>query len=240
MMEWRDEGIVLAVRPHGESAAIAEIFTRDQGRHLGVVRGGTSRRMAPHLQPGTQVAVVWKARLGGQLGTFSLEPLRSRGLLLGEPLALAGLLSLCTLLARALPERAPHAALWLHSVAMLDRMAQPGWPAAYLEWEMALLQEIGFGLDLSACAVTGSRQDLRFVSPKSGRAVSGAGAGDWAERLLPLPPGLAEGLPLTGPALLQGLALTGHFLAREWAAEGRGPALPEARNRLLDRLARLA
>lgn len=247
-MEWRDQGVVLSLRPHGESAAIVEIFTRDHGRCLGVVRGGTSRRMLPHLQPGGQVMAVWKARLGEQqLGSFTVEPERSRGHLLSDRSGLAALLAICTLLAQSLPERAPHPRLWADTVAMLDRLGQGDWPRAYLGWEMALLQEIGFGLDLSACAVTGTAEGLAYVSPKTGRAVSAAAAGEWAARLLPLPPGLlAEALdrPEAAPqampreGLAQGLALTGHFLRRAFGADGRPRDLPEARGRLADLLTR--
>ncbi|OYU18199.1 MAG: DNA repair protein RecO [Rhodobacteraceae bacterium PARR1] len=239
MLEWRDEGAVLSMRPHGETAAIIEVFTAQHGRHAGVVRGGTSRRMAAALQPGSQVAVAWKARLDGHMGAFSVEPLRSRAAVLADRLALAGLSATCALLRAALPEREPHVSLWQGSMVLLDALAEGGdWPALYLRWEMQLLEELGFGLDLSRCAVTGSRDDLAFVSPKTGRAVSRQGAGDWAERLLPLPQGLLGQGPVSRAELAQGLAITGHFLNRELSPLMDGKPLPEARGRLLDRFAK--
>jgi len=228
-MEWRDQGALLSMRPHGESAAIIEVFTALHGRHAGVVRGGGGRRMAATLQPGTQLDVTWRARLEDHIGAFTVEPLQSRAGVLADRLALAGLNAICALLRLALPERSPHPAIYALTVALLDALqADPGWPARYLRWELALLEELGFGLDLATCAVTGSRDDLVYVSPKSGRAVSRAGAGDWAARLLPLP-GVLMGQGMgTAAELAQGLAVTGHFLQR-----GLGDApLPEARARL--------
>jgi DNA repair protein RecO (recombination protein O) len=240
-MEWRDQGVLLSMRPHGESAAIIEAFTAAHGRHLGVVRGGASRRMAPILQPGAHLDLVWKARLDDHIGVYTVEPLRSRAAILSDRQALAGLTAVCALLHVALPEREPDPALWHKAVTLLDALgSQDDWPALYLRWELALLGALGFGLDLSACAVTGTTQDLRYVSPRTGRAVSAAGAGAWADRLLPLPPGLLEGdqSPLTASDLAQGLALTGHFLARELAPVLNDRALPEARARLVGLLTR--
>lgn len=237
-MEWQDEGVVLTMRPHGEHAAIIEVFARSQGRHAGVVRGGASRRMAPHVQPGTQVAVSWSARLADHIGAFTVEPVRSRAFALQDRLALAGLTSVCALLAMALPERQPHPALWQATMPVLDGLGQPDWPAAYLRWELRLLEELGFGLDLSSCAVTGRSEGLEFLSPKSGRAVSRAGAGEWIDRMLPLPAGLQGGGPLSFEAVRQGLAITSHFLNRELAESHVGRPLPEARGRLVDLLTR--
>lgn len=238
-MEWRDEGALLSMRPHGESAAIIEVFTAAHGRHAGVVRGGASRRMAPVLQPGTQLEVVWKARLEDHIGTFTVEPLRSRAGVLSDRLALAGLTSICALLRAALPERQPHPALWADSIALLDALGAHGWTSAYLRWEIRLLEELGFGLDLARCAVTGGSDDLIYVSPRTGRAVSAKGAGAWADRLLPLPPGLMGQAPLPATALREGLALTTHFLDRELAATLQGRPLPEARARLVELLLRI-
>ena len=237
-MEWRDEGVILSMRPHGESAAIIEVFTRAHGRHAGVVRGGVSRRMAPHLQPGTQVAVTWTERLSEHIGTFAVEPVRSRADVLGDRLALAGLTALCALCQVTLPEREPHEALWQATMAVFDALAAPDWPSAYLRWELRLLEEMGFGLDLSSCASTGSREGLAYVSPKTGRAVSRTGAGDWVDRLFALPEGLTGAAPLGPQALTQGFRITTHFLNRELAETHHGRPLPEARGRLLDLLAR--
>lgn len=238
-MEWREEGTLLAVRPHGEQAAIIEVFTRDHGRHAGVVRGGASRRLAPVLQPGAVLDLAWRARLDTHVGTFEVEPLRTRSAVLGDADALAGLTSVCGLLCRLLPERDPHPLLHAATEAVLDRIAvaAPDWPLAYLRWEQGVLEDLGYGLDLGSCAVTGVRDDLAFVSPRTGRAVSRTGAGDWAGRLLPLPACLLGQGPATATELVAALGTTGHFLARMAAELGDRP-LPEARSRLLARLSR--
>ena len=239
-MEWRDEGVLLAMRPHGESAAIIEVLTVGHGRHLGVVRGGASRRMAAVLQPGTGLQLEWRARLDDHIGSFSVEPVTSRAHLLGDRLALAGLMSICALLRVALPEREAHAGLCVATIAMIDRLGEEAWTSAYLRWEVQLLEELGFGLDLSACAVTGATEGLAYVSPKTGRAVTVAGAGDWADRLLPLPEGLMAESPLPPASLAAGLQLTGFFLDRGLRPVLHDRPLPEARSRLVDLLTRPA
>lgn len=237
-MEWRDEGVLLVTRPHGEHARIIEVLTPGHGRHAGVVPGGASRRMAPVLQPGSDLSLTWRARLDDHLGTFTVEPLRSRSGLMADRLALAGLTAACTLLHLSLPERDPHPALHAATVTLFDAMQTlPAWPALYLRWELGLLDEIGFGLDLGACAVTGATEGLAFVSPRTGRAVTAAAAGAWSDRLLPLPPGLATGL-VAAADLPAALALTGHFLARALGRDASKPALPEARSRLVALLSR--
>ena len=238
-MEWREEAVLLSVRPHGESSAIIDVFTAMYGRHAGVVRGGASRRLSAVLQPGAQLSVTWRARLDDHIGAFVVEPLRSRAGLLGDRLALAGLSSVCALLHVALAEREPHPALWASSIGLLDAMlVSPDWPQHYMRWEMQMLEELGFGLDLATCAVTGSREDLAYVSPRTGRAVSRTAAKDWAPRLLPLPAALLGQGPANTTEIAQGLALTGHFLLRELAPMLGNRPLPEARARLLDLLAR--
>jgi DNA repair protein RecO (recombination protein O) len=239
-MDWRDEGILLAMRPHGETSAIIEVLTAAHGRHAGVVRGGASRKMAAALQPGNGLQLEWRARLEDHIGTFTVEPLRSRAHLLSDRLALAGLMSACALLRAALPEREPHPALWSDTLRLFDALGTVGWTSAYLRWELRLLEDLGFGLDLASCAVTGATEGLVYVSPKSGRAVSAKGAGDWADRLLPLPAGLAGDGPLDGGALVQGLVLTGFFLDRGLRPVLQDRPLPEARSRLIDLLARSA
>jgi DNA repair protein RecO (recombination protein O) len=239
-MDWRDEGILLATRPHGETSAIIEVLTAAHGRHAGVVRGGASRKMAATLQPGNGLQLEWRARLEDHIGTFSVEPLRSRAHLLSDRLALAGLQSSCALLRVALPEREPHPALWFDTKRLFDGLGADGWTAAYLRWELRLLEELGFGLDLGSCAVTGQTEGLAYVSPKSGRAVSLAGAGEWADRLLPLPAGLAGTDRLSEEALAQGLRLTGFFLDRGLRPVLHDKPLPEARARLVDLLSRPA
>jgi DNA repair protein RecO (recombination protein O) len=231
--------VLLAVRRHGETAAIAEVFTEGHGRHAGVVRGGGGRRMAPVLQPGAQLDVTWRARLEEHLGNFSVEPVRGRAAgLLGDRAALAGLAAVTALSAFALPERQAYPAFYRQTVATLDLIcASELWPFAYLRWETALLSEMGFGLDLSACAATGASDELAYVSPRTGRAVSREGAGTWADRLLPLPPALrGEGAgPL--PEVLEGLRTTGHFLETRLAPALGDRPLPGARARLFEALA---
>lgn len=240
-MEWHSEGVILSMRPHGESAAIIEVFTALHGRHAGVVRGGASRKMAAHVQAGAQVVVRWHARLGEHMGAFAVEPVAARAGLLADPLALAGLNAVCAILTVALAERQPVGAFWGQTIALLDAMeAGRDWPPDYLRWERDLLDVLGFGLDLGKCAVTGARDDLAFVSPKSGRAVSRAGAGDWADRLLPLPAALLGQGPASLHDIGQGLITTGHFLARGLAPVLGTRAMPAARARLLARLARAA
>lgn len=239
-MDWREEGLLLISRRHGESAAIVEVFTEKHGRHAGVVRGGGSRKMAPVLQPGTQVDATWRARLEEHLGSFTVEPVKSRAAtLMSDRKTLAGLNALTALLSFALPERQPHAALYRQTLTVLDMMESgPYWPLAYLRWELSLLEELGFGLDLSSCAVTDAAEGLTFVSPKSGRAVSKDAAGDWADKLLPLSPALMGRGDGNADDIRDGLRVTGHFL-RTWLAPALGTKpLPEARQRLVDLLSR--
>lgn len=237
-MDWQDEGTLILVRPHGESAAIIEVFTAAHGRHAGVVRAGASRRMAAVLQPGTQVAVQWSARLSEHIGAFTVEPMRQRSGLMSDRLALSGLNAICALLHVAMPERESHPALWRATMALLDALERDtGWSGQYLRWELSLLEELGFGLDLGRCAVTGSREGLIYVSPKTGRAVSAKGAGDWAARLLPLPQVLLGQGPASGAEVQEGLAVTGHFLARGLEPVLNDRPLPAARQRLIDLLA---
>ncbi|MCM2562628.1 DNA repair protein RecO [Lutimaribacter sp. EGI FJ00015] len=238
-MEWRDQGILLHSRRHGESAAIIEVFTPSRGRHAGVVRGGAGRRMAPVLQPGAQLDVTWRARLEDHIGAFTVEPVRSRIEAMGDRLSLAGLNAVLALLHFALPEREAHGALYLHSENLLDLLGDADlWPLAYLRWEMTLLEELGYGLDLSTCAVTGARAGLVYISPKSGRAVSAAGAGEWADRLLPLPQCLLGQGDASDAEIIEGLGVTGHFLANHMAYDMGDKPLPEARHRFVDAMQR--
>lgn len=235
-MEWRDHGILLTARRHGEAAAIIEVFTEAHGRHAGVVRGGASRKLAPLLQPGAQLDLQWQARLEEHIGSYRVEPLRSRAAAaLSGRLALAGLNAVTALLAFCLPERAPHPALYRRSEQLMDLLGQDEvWPLAYLNWEMALLEELGFGLDLSRCAATGVNDELIYVSPKSGRAVSRHGAGDWVDRMLPLPPCLRGEGPAPDAEVADALRTTGYFLEHRVApALGHRP-LPEARARFVE------
>lgn len=236
-MDWVDEGLLLSARPHGESAAIVEVLTATHGRHLGVVRGGTGRKLAPVLQPGAQLAVTWRARLDQHIGSYAVEPLQARAAaVLADPDRLAGLTALCALAAWALPEREPQPRLYPLTVALADAIAGGGdWFGPYLRWERALLDETGFGLDLTACAVTGARTGLAHVSPRSGRAVTAAAGAPWADRLLSLPPALIADTPADRAAMAAGLRTTGHFLATVLAPALGDRPLPAARTRLAAR-----
>lgn len=237
-MDWRDTGILLSTRKHGETSLILEVFTPGHGRHAGVLRGGTSRKLAPHLQPGAQLDLAWRARLEDHIGSFTAEPQRSRAAAaFGDRIALAGLNAVTALLGFCLPEREPHPALYARSEALLDLLDRPDlWPLAYLHWELALLEEMGFGLDLSACAVTGATEGLCYVSPKSGRAVTAQAAGDWADRLLPLPPVLLGAGEAENTEILQALETTGFFMEHRLAPELRDRPLPAARSAFVTRL----
>jgi len=239
-LDWRDYGILLTARRHGETAAIIEVFTEAHGRHAGVVRGGTSRKIAPTLQPGAQLDVLWRARLEEHIGTFQVEPLRSRAAAaFSGRLALAGLNAVVALLSFSLPEREPHPAIYKQTEQLMDLLGQDEiWPLAYLRWELALLEELGFGLDLSACAVTGATEGLVYVSPKTGRAVSVEGAGEWADKLLPLPPCLRGEGGAPDAEIAAGLQTTGFFLEHRLAPSLGHHPLPAARERFFDRFNR--
>lgn len=240
-MDWRDEGVLLSVRRHGETSSIIEVFTAAHGRHAGIVHGGASRKLAPLLQPGAQLDVTWRARLEEHLGSYGVEPLHSRAGLMADRRALAGLNAVCALLGFLLPEREAHAALYGGTLRLLDRLGEPGdWALDYLRWELGLLEEMGYGLDLSRCAVTGARDDLAFVSPKTGRAVARDAAGEWADRLLPLPACLLGQGPATPGDVADGLRLTGYFLEHRLARDLGDRPLPEARRRLVALLTRPA
>lgn len=250
MINWRDEGIVLAARPHGETSLIVSLLTREHGRHVGLVRGGAGRGGRAVYEPGNRVSATWRARLIDHLGNYACELTRNgAAAMLDEPLRLAGLAAACAMAEAALPEREPHAAVYEGLLAVLDALAAAspqtdrpsGWEQVYVRWELGLLRELGFGLDLAACAATGQTEDLAWVSPKSGRAVSAPAGAPYRDRLLPLPaflldaPGAARPNPQL-PAIAGGLALTGHFLERHvFAPHGRG--LPPARARLAERVA---
>jgi DNA repair protein RecO (recombination protein O) len=241
-MEWTDEGIVLGVRRHGESAAIVELLTRAHGRHLGIVRGGRSRRQQPVLQPGNRVGLVWRARIEEHLGTFAVEPLVLRaGTIMSSALALQGI-NLIGALLRLLPERDPHPALFETVELIAENLHEPAIaPALMVRLELAVLSELGFGLDLAECAATGVSEDLIYVSPKSGRAVSGAAGEPWKDRLLSLPSfmGQREAGHLPDPQEVRaGFALTGFFLERDVFAPRNSP-MPDARHAFIGEFNRL-
>jgi DNA repair protein RecO (recombination protein O) len=237
-MEWSDEGVVLSVRPHGETAAVLDLFTRAHGRHLGLVHGGRSRKLRPVLQTGNHVDATWKARLADNLGHFSVELRKGFAApLMEDAPALAAITSMAAL-ARLLPERDPHPNLFevtLFVLGYLDDRAV--WPALVVRWELALLDELGFGLDLARCAATGGTVDLTYVSPKSGRAVSAHAGEPYKERLLALPGFLRGGAAgvVGREEILSGFALTGYFLEAR-ALTPHGLDMPEARARLVSYL----
>ena len=241
-MEWSDEGVILSVRPHGETGAVLELFTRAHGRHLGLVHGGRSRKLRPILQTGNHIDATWKARLSDHLGHFAVELRRGfAAVVMDDAAALAALTSLAAL-SRLLPERDPHPNLYevtLFVLGFLDERSV--WPALLVRWELALLEELGFGLDLAACAATGQTTGLVYVSPKSGRAVSAAAGEPYKRRLLSLPAFLRRGPAgeVTLEDVRAGFALTGHFLEAR-VFRPRDLAMPQARLRLLSYLAQNA
>lgn len=234
-MEWRDEAIILGTRRHGETSVIVEAMTPGHGRHLGLVRGGRSRRMQPLLQAGNQVQLTWRARLDEHLGTFQVEPLvLNAARLLGSAACLYGMQTLAAHL-RLLPERDPHAGLYSALCVMIGHLDDPAVSAELMvRFELLLLDELGFGLDLTRCAATGSRNELAYVSPKTGRAVSREAGQPWHDRLLALPAFLREGSREAADAesLAEAYRLTGFFLHRH-VYEPRGIAEPEARGAFL-------
>ncbi|GGK18638.1 DNA repair protein RecO [Salinarimonas ramus] len=235
-MEWTDEGIVLGARSHGETGAVVDLLTRAHGRHLGYVHGARSKRLAPVVQPGNTVSASWRARLDEQMGTYTLEGVTLRsGALMASRLALYGLATMSALL-RHLPERDPHPGLYAAADALVTHLDDPELsPRLFVAFELVLLADLGFGLDLGRCAVTGTSEDLVYVSPRTGRAVSRDAGAPYAERLLPLPAFLGardDGEDPTPEEIAQGFALTGFFLERHVFAPQNIPAPPE-RTRLL-------
>lgn len=230
-MEWRDEGLIIGLRRHGETSLIVELMTRSHGRHLGIVKGGRSKRMQPLMQQGNSVEAVWRARLEEHLGLWQLDVLEARASAIMESgLALNGIGLLAELL-RLLPERDPHAGLYEMALAVTGQFGQPLLAGELMvRFELALLAELGFGVDLSACAATGRCDDLIYVSPKSARAVSADAGRPYADRLLLLPAFLlaSPGSAREWSALEAGFAMTGHFLRRE-VFEARHMAAPDCR-----------
>ena len=233
-MEWRDEGIVIGVRRHGETSVILDLLTRQHGRHLGLVRGGRSHKLQPSLQVGNGLDAVWRARIEDHLGDYKIEARVMRAArLMDHPAALCGLSHL-TGLARLLPERDPHEALYETLGIVLDQLVDPLLAAPLvIRFELAVLGELGFGLDLGECAATGRRDELVYVSPKSGRAVSREAGLPWHDKLLSLPEflkqtsGEAKAMP-DDLAIHQGFLLTGFFLERHVYGP-RALAMPDAR-----------
>ena len=236
-MEWRDTGFVLATRRHGESSLIVELLTHEHGRHAGLVRGGQSPRRRALLQPGNAVAALWRGRLPEHLGSLDCELIDAHAArLLDDPGRLAALTAATALLLASLPEREPHPDLYASFAALLGALDSASfWASAYVAWECDLLAGLGFGLDLRCCAATGMTGDLAYVSPRSGRAVSRDAGRPYHDKLLPLPAFLWRETE-AGPAdIVAGLVLTRHFLLHHLLTP-QGGSLPEARERLLERM----
>ncbi|MEX2455359.1 MAG: DNA repair protein RecO [Rhodospirillaceae bacterium] len=239
-MDWSDEGLVLSGRKHGEHAAIVTLLTREHGRHAGLVRGGSGSRARGIYQIGNLVAAAWHARLSEHLGTYACELLHPYAAgLMTERLPLLALTSAAALLEKLLPEREPHPATFDSTLGLIEALGEGnGWAAAYVRWELALLADLGYGLDLGRCAATGTVEDLVYVSPRTGCAVSEAAGAPYREKLLALPGFLRSGTaPEATGEIVAGLVLTGHFLAL-CAKDGDSGDLPPVRGRLIDRLRR--
>lgn len=244
-MDWRDQGIVLSARRHGESSAVVTVLSETHGAHAGLVRGGWGKRSRHLVEPGNRVYAHWRGRLAEHLGAYTLELEHAFGAaLMEDALSLAAMTSALAVAEGALAEREPHAPTLEGLNALLDGMEHSGtadWQSGYVKWELGLLGELGYGLDFNQCAATGTTEDLIYVSPKSGCAVSKAAGEPYRNVLLPLPDFLKNrGAAAESVAdVLAGLKLTGHFLERHvFALKSRH--LPAARARFLTRLARLA
>ncbi len=238
-MEFQDDAFVFSARPHGETGAIVEALTAGHGKWAAHVAGGASRRMKPSLQAGSRVILRYRARVADQLGSASVEAVgEGASALFDDPLALAALAAAASVAGGALPEREPHRGVFLAFESLTRALADRDvWPAVFVRFEAGLLQDLGFGLDLARCAVTGLVDDLTFVSPRTGRAVSAAAGEAYKDRLLRLPPFLLSAQGRLRPGDIgAGLALTGHFLQSSVFAALDRP-LPAARLRLVDRLA---
>lgn len=237
-MEFEDEAFVLSARPHGEAGAIVDLLTAAHGRYVAHVAGGGSRKMKPVLQAGAHVGARYRARTSEQLGSATLEPLGAGpSALFDDPLALAGLSAAAAVAGGALPEREPHPGAFDAFAALATAFGQPAiWPAVFVRFEAGLLEELGFGLDLTRCASTGSMDDLVYVSPRTGRAVSRTAGEPYAERMLKLPPFMLAAQNRLQPGdVSDGLDLTGRFL-EQWVFGPLNRPLPPARVWMIDRL----
>lgn len=239
MIEWEDIGILLSVRPHGETGGIASILTREHGRAAGYVYGAVSGRKRGMLEIGNVVSVHWQARGNDQLGTFTLELERSHVAdVLDDPLRLTALQSACALADKTMPEQERHQGVFEGMMALLDSFSGELWAPSYIFWEIGLLRELGFGLDLSKCVSSGVTEGLIYVSPKSGCAVSAVAGAPYKDKLLPLPPFLRGEARFEDADILDGLRLTGHFLLHRVFSQAHAN-LPEPRLRLEEKFLKL-
>ena len=243
-MNWFDQGIVLSARKYGENSLIVALMTATHGKHSGLVRGGTSKRVRGIYEPGNFVTANWNARLEEHLGIYTCELVASKAaLILNDPLLLSGLSSACAVTECAFPEKEPHTVFFNYFQNLITTIDSPHWVERYVFWEISLLTELGFGLDLSACAATGNRDNLIYVSPKSGKAVSKAVGKPYHHKLLPLPNFLTSDLetsdnPSTAD-LAAGLEMAEYFLKRNIFIHNKGGE-PPARTRFVDRLKQIA
>jgi DNA repair protein RecO (recombination protein O) len=237
MMEWDAPAIILDVRPYGEGDALATVMTEAHGLHRGLARGGASRGQAGTWQAGNMVQARWMARLSDSLGSFTGELIHAGAAhVMHEALPLAMLAAVCAVAEGTLPEREPQPRIFDRLLKLIPRLPLgEAMLTDLIQWELTVLTDLGYGLDFSACAITGRTEGLAYVSPKTGRAVTAEGAGDWATRLLPLPGFLTGAAPPDPAAWRDGLRLTGHFLARDAFGHQHRP-LPRARTMLYDRV----
>ncbi|QQG35203.1 MAG: DNA repair protein RecO [Micavibrio aeruginosavorus] len=237
---WKDQGIVLSVRPHGENGAVVALLTEQHGRHIGYVRGAHSARMRGLLQPGNLVSAEWGSRVAESMGTFELELHTALAVaVMDDSLRLGALLSACALCDASLPERESHCGLFYGMLALLQTLETENWGPSYVMWELAFLRELGFGIDVSKCAAGGDSKTLTHISPKSGRAVSAKAAEPYLDKLLTLPHFLRPQRSGGDDAdVLTGLRMTAYFL-EHWAFVHHTQGLPESRVRFQERFARL-
>lgn len=235
-MQWSDKGFVLSARRHGETSVIVNLLCLEHGRHVGLVRGGNSSRQRGILQPGNLVSAIWRARLEDHLGAYTIEPeFAFAAELMDKPGPLAALVSVCNLIEISLPEREPHPKLYGDLGVLMSLLNGPDWCSAYARWELTLLEEVGFALDLPIC--TGEQLDINriYVSPNSGRPVSKSAGGSYRDELLPMPCFLTGDTLATPSDLLDALRLTGHFIYR-YILEPNGRSMPDVRTRLVSYL----
>ncbi len=240
MENWQDQGIVLSVRGHGEHGAVVGLLTEHHGRHAGYVRGAASSRLRGIVEPGNLVAAVWSSRIADHLGSFAIEPLRAMTApLMSDPLRFGALVSACSLCDACLPEREGHPGLFHGLLALIETLEGEAWGPAYIMWEIALMRELGFGLDLGKCVAGGDNATLAYVSPKSGCAVSEEKAAPYKDKLLPLPDFLKPGgSSIDSRQILCGLQMTGYFL-EHWVFAQHTKGVPEPRLMFQARLERL-
>lgn len=241
-MEWTDEALILSSRPHGETAAIVTLLTQEHGCHAGLVPGGQGHKAQALVQPGNHVQARWRARLLDHLGNYSLDMINAYSAAwLDMPEALAIISSACAVTEASLPERQPMPGVYAGLLALLGSPDADLWAPLYVKWEIGLLKALGYGLDLTRCAVSGGTKNLTHVSPRTGKAVNAENAAPYKERLIPIPSFLMGGGDYSPAAILQGLDLTGHFLSRFVFANPQYRALtpnagdlPPARMRLAE------